>query len=137
MEKKMFFGKKLKDLRIRKMGIHKFKEAMGTSFNVTELYEIEHGYAKPPESIMFLQQLILALDISPQSEDWLELIQLYRMPFVMQKMPTGLIPSPLTAKTDGTQLNKNEFIDLCKYINSVSENHNIKADVYNKEHGVE
>jgi hypothetical protein len=134
----MFFGKKLRELRLKhaKQGIHNFHKSMNTSMEIKELFDIEHGYAKPPDDIMFLQQVIMALGIPAQHDDWLELMKLYKEPFVMQKMPEGIIASPLVHKTDGTRLTEQEYIHLNEYINNHSREHNLKADAYNKEHGV-
>jgi transcriptional regulator with XRE-family HTH domain len=137
-EQKMFFGKKLKELRInKKIGIHKFKDAMGTTLNVSELYEIENGYTPPPDCGRFIAQIRKALEVEETDLDWLELLNLrYNQPFVMQKMETGLRAGPLTHKVDGTYLTSDEHQSLNEYIESIAVEHNKKADAYNAEHGV-
>ena len=136
-KEKMFFGKKLRELRIhKKMGIHKIKDAMGTTFNVSELYDIEMGYAPPPDCGRFMAQIKKALELGTNATDWLELLALRsNQPFVMQKMPEGRVASPLTHKTDGTYLTGEEHVSLNEYINNHAKEHNEKADAYNKEHG--
>ena len=130
----MFFGKKLKELRLKhaKMGIHNFNKAMGTSLNVKELYDIEQGYAEKPDTTRFSQQIKYALGLTCDHPDWIELVKLSKEPFVMQKMPEGIIPSPLTHKNDGNQLTKEELISLTDYVNNIAIEHNKKADEYNK-----
>jgi len=129
----MFFGKKLKELRLKhaKMGIHNFHKAMRTSLTVKDLFDIEDGYVKPPDHNRYLAMIRLALGIKSDHEDWLELMKLYREPFVMQKMPENIVPCPFTHKSDGTQLTKEEFIGLTEHVNNMTKEHNKKADEYN------
>lgn len=137
-EEQMFFGKKLRELRIhKKMGIHKFKDAMGTTFNVSELYDIEMGYAPSPDCGRFMAQIKKALEMGDEEPDWVELLNLrYHQPFVMQRMAEGMIPSPLTHKSDGTYLTEEEHTGLADYINNIAIEHNKKADAYNTANGV-
>jgi len=133
MEDKMFFGKKLRKLRLdKKIGLRKMSEQL--AMKPSEYCDIEHGYVEPP-SIEVLSDIYLILDLISTDEGYDELLQLHKQPFVMQKMPVGGIPVfPIT--TDGKSLSDEGMKDLHNYIQTYMEDHNDKADAYNKEHGV-
>lgn len=131
---KMFFGKKLRELRLRhaEMGLHKFHEAMGTTLKVSELFDIEHGYASPPDCGRFMAQILKVLDVPDDHQDWLELRDLrYDKPFVMQEKDENVVVSPLVHKTDGTRLSEEEYRGLNTHINNVAKEHNKKAREFN------
>ena len=127
----MFFGKKLKELRLKhpKRGMRNF--AMDIGMDVLEYSNMEKGYNPPPDDTMFLHNVIMGLGIPAQHEDWMDLMQLYREPFVMQLMSEGMVPSPLTHKSDGTPLTENEFRGLADHVNNIAKEHNKKAREFN------
>ena len=129
----MFFGQKLKEMRLKyaEMGVHRFAEAMGTTLKKSNLFEIEHGYAPPPDCEIYMDQIKKALDISDDNEDWQELVRLRHEPFVMQEMPELRGISPFASKTDGTRLTGEEFIKLNNHIKNHIDKHNQKARKYN------
>jgi len=128
----MFFGEKLREMRIKaKMGRHKFKDAMGTTLNVVELSNIEHGYAPPPDCGRQMAQFRKALEISSDDPDWQELIRLKEEPFVMQMKDENVVLSPFTHKSDGSPLTEDEFRGLHDHINNIAKEHNEKAREYN------
>ena len=129
----MFFGKKLKELRLKhsKKGLRNF--ALEIEIKPTELSNIELGYNKPPDDTYLLHKIITAFNISSHHKDWLELMILYRRPFVMQLMDENMMPSPLTHKSDGTPLTKSEFISLAEHVNNIAKEHNKKAREHNEE----
>lgn len=130
---KMFFGKKLRELRLRHavMGLHKFTTAMGTTRKVSEMYDIEHGYIPCPWSYSFSTQVRKVLGIPVDHEDWIELVRLAREPFVMQEMDEGVVVSHLVHKTDGTPLSEPEYRGLNAHINDIAKEHNKKAREFN------
>lgn len=129
-----FFGKRVRELRLdKKIGLRKMAEKM--EMKPSEYCDIEHGYAKPPEDDMFLQRLITTLELQARSEQWLELMRLYKLPFVMQKMPTGGVPL-FPIASDGRKLTTEDHVKLHEYLQNYFEEHNKKADAYNREHGV-
>lgn len=131
----MFFGKKMKELRLKyaKAGIRRFKDKMNTTLKVSELFNIEHGYAPLPDCSKFMAQLNHALDINIDSKDWKELVRLALEPFIMQTKSKVII-SPLNYKSDGSPFTIIERVDLNDYLNCLVEEHNKKAEEYNKKH---
>jgi len=129
----IFFGKKLKELRLKhaEMGLHNFHKAMGTTLKVSDLFDIEHGYALPPDCGRFMAQIIKVLDIPIDHEDWVELEKLKIKPFIMQKKNENVVLSLLTHKSDGSRLTEEEFKNLHDHINNIAKEHNKKADEYN------
>ena len=129
----MFFGQKLKEIRLNraKMGLHKFAEKI--DMDVIEYLNIEKGYAPRPDCGRFMSKIRLEAGLNYEDDDWDELVQLSYKPFVMQKMSEGVVPSPFTHKSDGTQLTKEEFISLTDHINNIAKEHNKKAEIYNNE----
>ena len=131
MENKMFFGKKLKELRLNRAGtgVHKFAEAM--EMCPSDLSYIEHGYMEYPrdkEWLFKLQDIFKFLDYH---SDCIELFRLWSQPFVMQKMDEDIFPSPFASKTDGTLLTKKELKDMYLFLQNNAKEHNKKADEYN------
>jgi transcriptional regulator with XRE-family HTH domain len=137
----MFFGKKLKEIRLdAKMGVRKFAEKI--DINASTLYKIERGYEHPrlnriesdylyPVGDLILDRIKRLLVDVVEEKKIEELYRLYEEPFVMQKMQENVVVSPLTAKTDGTQLTTEEHMDINDYINDIAREHNKKADIYN------
>lgn len=136
---KMFFGKKLKEVRLdAKMGLRKISEKM--DMLASAWCDIERGYAKHPSHIkLFLATFKNAVEETTGEdlsfEVFKELYELALEPFVMQKMPLGGMPVfPCT--TDGKPMTDEKMRDFCEYMKTYFEEHNAKADAYNKEHGV-
>jgi len=130
----MFFGKKLKELRLEyaKMGLHKFSNHVNMS--ASQYSQIERGLVPPPPCKKWISGIIDSFNIEHNSLEALELYNLWGEPFVMQKMEVDVIVSPLTHKTDGTKLTTEEYLNLNEYINSIGKKHNKIAKEYNKEH---
>ena len=130
----MFFGKKLKELRLKyaSMGLHNFADKIKMS--VLLYSEIERGLVPPPSSKKWLHDIMDALQIEEGCSDAVELFVLWEKPFVMQKMHDSVVCSPLTHKSDGTKLTTEEYLKLNDYINSVAKKHNKMADEYNELH---
>ena len=133
----MFFGKKLKELRLKRagMGLHKFAEAVDMS--PLDLSHIEHGYTEYPREKEWLFKILSLLRVDDYDHDCLELSSLWVKPFVMQKMSENVVPSPFTSKVDGTLLTIEELEKLCLFLQNNAKEHNKKADEYNKTHKVE
>jgi len=81
----MFFGKKLKELRLNnvRMGLRKFASTIGIT--ARELSEIERGLVPPPEDEDFINIIVHSLQISRRSKDCVELYDLYKSKFVKQE----------------------------------------------------
>ena len=128
----MFFGKKLKELRLKyaSMGLHNFANKMEMS--VLLYSEIERGLVPPPPSKKWIGDIMVSLNMEFGCLDAVELYDLWEKPFVMQKMNENVVCSPLTHKSDGTLLNKEEFKSLHDHINDVAKKHNKMADEYNE-----
>jgi hypothetical protein len=130
----VFFGKKLKELRLEhgKMGLHFFAEEI--QMDVLLYSNIERGLVPPPPCKKWIYEMIGFLNLEQDSKEALELYKLWAEPFVMQKMHTNVVCSPFTHKTDGTPLTAEEYLGLNKHINDIGEKHNKNADRYNEEH---
>ena len=133
----MFFGKKLKELRLKRvgMGCHKFAKVIEMS--PLDLNHIEHGYQEYPREKEWLFKIQSMLRFDDYDSDCLELASLWLKPFVMQKMNEDVFPSPFTSKADGTRLTTEELEKLCLFLQNHAKEHNKKADEYNKTHGSE
>jgi len=130
----MFFGKKLKELRLKhaQEGLRRFSDTAGLC--PSEYSKIERGLIPPPSCKVWIYGMIEILNLEQDSKEALELYELWAEPFVMQKMRTDVVCSPLTHKTDGTPLTEDEFVGLNEHINSIGRKHNKNADKYNEEH---
>ena len=129
----MFFGKKLREVRLKsKLGLRKFAEKL--KIPTSELSSLEHGYIDPRGDEILLVLIVLALD-KLDDAGYQELVKLYHEPFVMKKMPKFDVPFHIT-KIDGSCATPEEIQNLTDYVNSISEEHNQKADKYNEENGV-
>ena len=127
---KMFFGKKLREMRLKKnIGLRNFSRKIDVCVSKYSL--IEQGFIPPPSDKKLLYKIYLGLE-EQSSSDWAELFILYKAPFIMQEMNENGIPSPFTHKADGTQLTGEEFKKLHDHINNEAKKHNKKAREYNK-----
>jgi len=146
-ENDMFFGEKLKELRLKfaKQGGRNFAKTLGMC--PSEYYRIEHGY-EPPKDALWLYIVIENLGIGFESEEEKELTRLWNEPFVMQKMSEcGRIVH--ATKKINPDLNEEDFesiedmikntrpatsdecLEITEYINNIAREHNKKADEYN------
>lgn len=154
IEENMFFGKKLKEFRLKyaHMGLRKFAREIGIC--PSELSKIEQGHIPPPiNSSSFLPNVYKALERKKKISNlvWFELTELFRKPFVMQKMheSVGIVHATVRKKegeegftTEEDDYNTRpatpgECIGITEFINNHVREHNKKADAYNAEHGVE
>lgn len=130
----MFFGKKLKDVRL-KSGIGLREMSKKLDMAPSKYCNIEHGYEKPPYWKLFLARFVTRLGKDNISwEDKEELYYLAQEPFVMQKMPEYRMIAHAT-KSDGSMATPDDLINLSDYINDRAKEHNKKAEEYNKNYG--
>ena len=133
-ERPMFFGKKLKELRLKsRKGLRNFSIEIGV--DPSFLSEIERGLQKL-EDFERYDAIKEQFNEKVTEEDIAALDELFQAPFIMQRMTEGIMISPLTHKSDGTRLTKEEFTNLANHVNDIAIEHNKKADAYNKAHGV-
>ena len=134
MEEKMFFGKKLKELRLKsKKGLRNF--SLETKIKTSTYSNIELGYEKF-EDVAIYDRIKDSFTEDVSTEDIRKLDELFEAPFVMQKMPEPFMPSPFIHKSDGEKLTEDELMGLIDYVNTITKEHNEKADAYNNAHGV-
>lgn len=129
----MFFGKKLKELRLKhaSMGLHNF--AIKVKMPIRFYSEMERGLVPPPPCKKWIYGMMTHLNLEHDSLKAKELHNLWDEPFVMQKMDEDVVVSPFVHKTDGTRLTTEEYLNLNEHINSIGRKHNKIADEYNKE----
>jgi len=139
-KEEMSFGKKLKKLRLeQKIGLRKMSE--DAKITASELNQIENGYAPHPNSDIF-GNILLTLGLVKLEDEYGELMELYKKPFVMQKMPEflPLIHATVNIEPDDPRKTRaataDELADITIWLQESDEEHNKKADAYNKEHGV-
>lgn len=136
----MFFGKKLRELRLKyKRGLRLF--AKDLKMRPSKLSNIEHGYISPWGDPLFLSKISAACGPKIIDEDCSELRKLFYAHFVMQKMPEfgQLVHATKRVGEDDYDTRPatgEECVELSEWFNSMVEEHNTKADAYNKEHGV-
>jgi transcriptional regulator with XRE-family HTH domain len=138
MEKKTendFFGKKLKEFRLKygKIGLRNFAKKIG--LNPSELSEIERGMTPPPSCDLWLHNIVEAIGLKQDSSESKELYNSWKQQFVMQEISDDVVISPFVHKKDGIPLTEEEYKKVNKYINDIGRKHNKKAREYNKEHG--
>ncbi len=132
----MFFGKKLKEIRLycAMQGQRKFAKTIGML--PSEYNRIEGGYQKPGDTL-WLHNLIKKLGIDFDSEEEKELTYLWNEPFVMQKMSECGRIKHATKRIgendhDTRPATSIECVELTDYINDYVREHNKKADEYNR-----
>lgn len=127
----MFFGKKLKELRLEYgKGSRVFAKEIG--IKTSDLVNIEHGYVPPPESEKWFFKVIKALGITDSPLLHIELAKLYREPFEMQKMPEDVIPVMIFPSSDDDVSIVKKIERVANELNKRAKEHNRKADEYNK-----
>ena len=133
MEDKMFFGKQLKEVRLKQgFGLRKFADIIGTE--PSRYSAIERGYVEPPGSPddgVWICDVLEHLELEKYDPIMMNLMTSWREPFVMQYMPeVGF--SSFVHHTDGTPFSEEELINLHKDFEATREEHNRKADEYNE-----
>ena len=128
----MFFGQKVKELRLKyaNKGLRNFSKEMEMS--PSEYSNLERGFTPPSQKDEWFRNLLKKLEVPDLSEDEMALYILWGKPFVMQEMSEDMTPSPLTHKSDGTRLTKEELIGLCDHVKNIAVEHNKKAKEYNE-----
>ncbi len=129
----MFFGKKIKELRLKysEIGLRKFANKI--DMKPSELSNIERGFTKPPQDIEWMWKIIYALGLEGDVAVQLEFINMFKESFVMQEMEEDVIPA-FVCTTTGKPIEEEKFEELCEWINIKAKEHNQKAREYNKEH---
>ena len=127
---KMFFGKKLKELRLKhaKMGLRNF--SIATGMLPSEYSNIERGLAPPPEDNKWFNKLCKKLKVPSHSEVKLELYNEWKKPFVMQLMDED-ISIGHALMTDGTSADAEKLGEVSEYMQNIAKEHNKKAREYN------
>ena len=83
------------------------------------------------EAVKNKKELISELDLEQTDKEAVELGYSFSQPFVMQKMPEHIIPVHV-ATEDGSTYTSKDFKKLVKFLDEITEQHNKKADEYNK-----
>ena len=126
----MFFGKKLKELRLKhaEMGLRKFSDELGIS--ASELSNIERGLSPHPKEEYWLYKIMDILKMPQYSEDEIELCRLWDEPFVMQFMDEDIfIVHGLMA--DGSSATPEKLGEVSEWMQNKAKEHNEKARKYN------
>ncbi len=125
------------------MSLRKFSKKIG--IKPSEFSNIERGYTPPDDN--FMTQLKVILDVSEDNKDWTELVKLYHVPFIMQKMSEcgGIFHATkriqkgeegYTSEEDDYNTRSatpEECIEITEWLNNIAKEHNKKADEYNNE----
>ena len=129
----MFFGEKLKELRLKcaGQGLRRFSNTV--QMNPSQYSEIERGLVPPPPCKKWIYEIIDLFNLEHDSVEAIELYSLWAKPFIMQKMSEDGIVSPLVHKKDGERLTTKEYIGLNEHINAIGRQHNKIAEKYNRE----
>ena len=127
----MFFGKKLKELRLKhaKQGLRNFSIATGMS--PSEYSDIERGLAPPPKNKEWVHNLLEKLQIPPYSEDEMNLYLEWNKPFVMQLMDEDIFITHATL-TGGGHADAKKLVEVSEYMQDIAKKHNKKAKEYNE-----
>ena len=124
----MFFGKKLKELRLKKkIGISFFAEKIEKS--PSYLTDVEMGYVKPFEDFDFIIEISKILELDKNDE--LDLIHYWLKPFLMQKKSVDVIPI-LTSDKNGNLFNEEKREEFRQFLRKRAIEHNEKAEEYNE-----
>lgn len=125
MKNKMFFGKYLKQLRLkyRKVGLQDF--AFLAMVTPSHLNAIENGYKEPPKIDGWLAHVMYHLGVSNSSEgDTLE--KLYEAPFEMQMKPEHVVIAQVIAD-QGEEVSMAKIKKLQKEMVRSAKEHNKKV----------
>lgn len=127
----MFFGEKVKELRLKHavMGLRNFSMAMGMSGS--EYSNMERGLAPPPDSDEWLHKLCKNLKVPSHSEDEMDLYIEWNKPFVMQLMDEDIFISHATMSDDSVPTAK-KLGEVSEYLRDIAIEHNKKARKYNE-----
>jgi len=128
----MFFGKKLKELRLKyaKMGLRNFSKDMEMS--PSEYSNLERGLALPPKDKEWIHKLLEKLQIPQYSEDEMALYIEWNKPFVMQLMDEDIFISHATL-TGGGHADTKKLKEVSEWMREIAIEHNKKAKKYNEE----
>jgi hypothetical protein len=127
----MYFGKKLKELRIREPYASMRDVAKALDMKPSEYSRLEHAYAAPPEDAEWFWKLVYSIGVGDDIEAQLTLRSLLLEPFVMQEMPE-FIPA-FVCTTDGNPLSKDKMTEFVEWMNDKVEEHNKEAKEYNEQ----
>jgi predicted transcriptional regulator len=79
----MFFGQKLKELRLKYLQIEKEDFAKKIGMDFLDYCHVENGFLEPPEEFSWIKTIIEKLNL--KREDEMQLLDLWSKPFIMQK----------------------------------------------------
>ena len=132
----MFFGEKLKELRLdkAKKGLREFANEIGMT--PKELSDIERGHEESPNDTQWIWDIVYALCIQSDMSAQIELINLWKEPFTMKYMEEEMPRMPFHPHDkDGDCLSADKVDELTLWLNDQAVEHNKKARKYNEEHG--
>jgi len=131
----VFFGKKLKELRLKyaKKGLRNFSMEMDMS--PSEYSNLERGLAPPSKDKEWIHKLLEKLQIPPFSEDEMALYIEWNKPFVMRLMDEDIFIGH-ALKTDGTSADAKKLVEVSEYMQNIAIEHNKKAKKYNEEKSI-
>lgn len=127
----MFFGEKLKELRLKyaKKGMRSFSMEMG--MKPSEYSAIERGFTPPPKEEEWLHQVTEALELPEFSGDEMALYICWNKPFVMQLMDEDIVICH-ALMTDDTSADAKKLGEVTEYMQNIAKEHNKKARKYNE-----
>lgn len=125
----MFFGKKLKELRIRDPYRNIRDVAKPLNMKPSEYSSLEHGYISPPEDGDWFWKLVYAIGVGDNIAAQLALRSQMLEPFVMQEMPE-FFPA-IVCTNDGNPLSEEKMTEFVEWMNERAEEHNKKARKHN------
>lgn len=122
----MFFGQKIKEIRLKDpyTSLREFSKEIG--IKASELSKIEYGY-----SFLDINTLerILSKCVTT-TEDWVELVELYKKPFIMQEMDEDVFITHATAADDHAVTGE-ELGHITTWFRERAKEHNKKAREFN------
>ena len=127
----MFFGQKLKELRLKyvKMGMRNF--SMEMEMSASEYYAMERGFTPPPKDEEWLHKLTEKLQVPSLSGDEMALYICWNKPFVMQLMDEDIFITH-ALMTDGTSADLKKLGELSEWMRAKAVKYNKKAREYNE-----
>jgi transcriptional regulator with XRE-family HTH domain len=126
----VFFGKKLKELRLKhaSKGLRNFSIATGMA--PSEYSAIERGLAPPPEDKEWIHKIMKLLELPEYSEDEMDLYIEWNKPFVMQLMNEDIFICH-GLMSDGTSADAKKLVEVSEYMQNIAIEHNKKAREFN------